>query len=151
MTVCRKNADDLLIQAAKNGNIGAVELNLANGANVNVKNGRGFTPIHIAAMEGHKRIVEMLIASGANVDGKRETINSISGVTPLHDAAFAGHKEVVELLICNGAEVNSQFLSGEYKGQTSLDAAIENNNPETANLLRKHGGKLGDQLKAEMK
>jgi ankyrin repeat protein len=39
----------------------------------------------------------------------------------------------------------------DVDGKTPLDWAIINNNPETANLLRKHGGKTGEELKAESK
>jgi ankyrin repeat protein len=34
-------------------------------------------------------------------------------------------------------------------GDTPLDWAILNEQLETANLLRKHGGKTGEELKAE--
>ena len=36
-------------------------------------------------------------------------------------------------------------------GETPLDFAISNDLTETANLLRKHGGKTGEELKAEGK
>ena len=54
------------------------------------------------------------------------------------------HKEVVELLIANGADVNPK----DMKGQTPLDMT---NHPEIADILRKHGGKTGEELKAEGK
>jgi len=38
-------------------------------------------------------------------------------------------------------------MSGRYQGQTPLDKA----GWETADLLRKHGGKTGEELKAEGK
>jgi len=43
--------------------------------------------------------------------------------------------------------VNAKFNDG----RTPLDLAIKYNNPETANLLRKHGGKTSKELKAEGK
>jgi ankyrin repeat protein len=36
-------------------------------------------------------------------------------------------------------------------GKTPLDRAIKYNQSETADLLRKHGGKTGEELKAEGK
>jgi hypothetical protein len=36
-------------------------------------------------------------------------------------------------------------------GGTPLDLAIQFKEPETADLLRKHGGKTADELKAEGK
>jgi ankyrin repeat protein len=71
--------------------------------------------------------------------------------TPLHLAAIDGHKEIVELLIGAGADVNAKVVSGAAQGKTPLDAANETNNKETADLLRKHGGKTGEELKAEGK
>ncbi|HJN90378.1 MAG TPA: ankyrin repeat domain-containing protein, partial [Verrucomicrobiota bacterium] len=58
-------------------------------------------------------------------------------------AAHEGHGEVAELLIANGANVNAKNGNGE----TPLDWA----KGETADILRKHGGKTGEELKAEGK
>jgi ankyrin repeat protein len=69
------------------------------------------------------------------------------GFTPLHDAAEEGQKEIVKLLITKGADVNAQ----KNNGWTPLDLAISDKHPETADLLRKHGGKTGEELKAEAK
>jgi ankyrin repeat protein len=55
-------------------------------------------------------------------------------------------REVAESLIANGADVNAKGFGG-----TPLDQAIKYNHTETANLLRKHGGKTGEELKAEGK
>jgi len=52
---------------------------------------------------------------------------------------------MAELLIANGATVNAKIEVGEYKGQTPLDSA----DGEITDLLRKHGGKTGEELKAE--
>jgi ankyrin repeat protein len=39
----------------------------------------------------------------------------------------------------------------DVKGLTPLDTAIYGKKPQTADLLRKHGGKTGEELKAEGK
>ena len=62
----------------------------------------------------------------------------------LHYAAQLGHKETVELLIAEGADVNAK----DFGGTTPLDMADDK---EIADLLRKHGGKTGEELKAEGK
>jgi len=36
-------------------------------------------------------------------------------------------------------------------GKTPLDWAVEHDKPETSDLLRKHGGKTGEELEAEGK
>jgi ankyrin repeat protein len=102
---------------------------------VNVRNVDGHTPLHFAAVKGHKEIVEPLIAKGEDVNAKRE-----DGVIPLHFAAMKGHKEIAELLIAKGEDVNAKNKAG----QTPLDWA----DGEIADPLRKHGGKTGDELKA---
>ena len=69
-----------------------------------------------------------------------------SGMTPLHLAAVNGHKEVAELLIAKGADVNEKIASGSNKNKTPLDFAVIKKQNETANLLRKHGGKTAKEL-----
>ncbi|MDP6527170.1 MAG: ankyrin repeat domain-containing protein [Kiritimatiellia bacterium] len=56
-------------------------------------------------------------------------------------------KAALQLLIDKGANVNAK----DDKGRTPLDLAMINNKTETADLLRKHGGKTGEELKAEQK
>ena len=70
-----------------------------------------------------------------------------NGLNPLHHATAVGHKEIAELLITKGADVNAK----EEDGGTPLDMAIQFKELETADLLRKHGGKTGEELKAEGK
>ena len=65
----------------------------------------------------------------------------------LHLAAWKGHFETAELLIAKGADVNAKIEDG----RTPLDRAEETNNKEITDLLRKHGGKTGEELKAEGK
>ena len=68
----------------------------------------------------------------------------------MHIAASKGHKEVVELLITKGADLNAISIMPGYRG-TPLDLASRYNQTKTADLLRKHGGKTGEELKAEGK
>ena len=65
---------------------------------------------------------------------------AVNNQTPLHSAADGGHTEVAELLIANGADVNAK----DYDDKTPLDRADD----EIADLLRKHGGKTGEELEA---
>ena len=101
------------------------------------------TTLHSAASEGHNETAELLIAKGLDVNAKND-----GGETPLHSA---GNKEVAELLIEKGADVNAKDVDGD----TPLDWATHPSNPnasaETADLLRKHGAKTGEELKAEGK
>jgi len=198
--------DSGLLDAAENGNLEAVQKHLAAGMDFELKcAGCGGTALLHAAFGGHKEIVELLIAKGADVNAKndsgRTSLNwadkeiadllrkhggktgeeldisiheaawkgNIEAVkqhiadgadvnekddsewTPLHNAAEKGHKEIVVQLIDAGADVNAQDVLGSNKGNTPLNAASEENHPEVADLLRKHGGKTSEELKAEGK
>ena len=133
------------------GNIEGVKQAIAAGADVNAENEFGSTPLAYAAVNGRKEIAELLIANGANVNGRSSTLGF-----PLHLAIDECHKGIVELLIANGANVNER---GHMMGKTPLDCAesaskwdspkIIAAKPEIADLLRKHGGKTYDELKAE--
>jgi ankyrin repeat protein len=131
-------------EAAAGGNIKRVKQHLVEGVDVNAKFKDGWTPLHMAAEEGHREIVDLLIAKGADINA---TAGAGAGVgwTPLHEAAEEGHKKVVGLLILKGADINVK--NGD--GRTPLDLAIKHKNAEIADILRKHGGKKSGELKAE--
>jgi len=65
----------------------------------------------------------------------------------LYNALWRGHKEMVELLIAEGTDVNAKDIMGVQP----LDWAIKYKRTEIADLLRKHGGKTAEELKAEGK
>jgi len=137
---CGPSVPDISIhEAAKGGNIEAVKKHLAAGTDVNAKNDAGQTPLHLAALKDHKEIAELLITNGADLNAEDE----MNGMIPLHNAAGRGYNEIVKLLIAKGADVNAKFDNGD----TPLDMAIVWERTETADLLRKHGAKTGEELK----
>ena len=167
-----------LHNAAVSGEKKTVELLISSRADVNAKDDRGGTPldvaiqykqsetadllrkhggksggksgaeysIHVAARMGNIEAAKQHLAAGKDINAKDH-----SGSTPLYWAASAGHKETVELLMAKGADVNAIKKANVGLGDTPLDSAIRWDNPETADLLRKHGGKTGAELKAEGK
>ena len=138
-----KAPDIPLWEAAMRGNIEAVKQHLGAGADVNVKDDNwGATPLHFAARNGHKDVAELLVVKGAAMNTKDD-----DGRTPLHMVADIGHNGIAELLIAKGADVNAK----DKNGRTPLDWAVAWDEPEIADLLRKHGGKTGEELKAEGK
>ena len=98
--------------------------------------------IHDAAKDGNIKAVKQHLTAGANVDMKDK-----HGRTSLLMAAWWDHKETAELLIGAGADVNAMADNGA----TPLDLSIKLNLTEIADLLRKHGGKTGEELEAEGK
>ena len=115
------------------------------------------TPLYLAAEQGRREIVKFLISKGAKVN----VTSSRSGYTPLHRAAWGPvarrfgqgaeeqpqYKEIVAVLIAKGADINAR----DNDGKTALDQAAWSDNGETVALLRKHGGKTGEELEAEEK
>ncbi|MCH9022031.1 MAG: ankyrin repeat domain-containing protein [Planctomycetes bacterium] len=68
------------------------------GADINVKNKFGMTPLLLAAEDYEKEIITVLLAAGANVNAANDY-----GMTPLSSATKRDHSEVVKLLREHGA------------------------------------------------
>ena len=96
-----------------------------------------------AAESGNIEAIKQHLAAGTDVNAKTG-----SRWTPLHYTAREGHKEITDLLLTNGADVNAK----NDEGGTPLDwAECCADKKETVDLLRKHGGKTGEELKTEGK
>lgn len=67
----------------------------------------GDEPLHLAAWQGKKKVVEVLLAAGANINAIGD-----SGRTPLYYAIENGHKSIAELLLKQGADPNIKKDSG---------------------------------------
>jgi len=87
-------------------------------------------------------VAQILISAGSDMNAKDK-----AGRTPLHYSAGEGHKKFVKLLIFKGVDINAK----ESDERTPLDWAIQFQESETADLLRKHGGRKAEELKAEGK
>uniref|UniRef100_A0A1X7SEM0 Uncharacterized protein n=1 Tax=Amphimedon queenslandica TaxID=400682 RepID=A0A1X7SEM0_AMPQE len=59
------------------------------------------TPLAMACIRGHTKIVELLLKKGANAN-----VTDENELTPLGNASIPGHTEIVKLLLEHGANVN---------------------------------------------
>ena len=120
--------------ASQLGKVKIVKQHLNAGKDVNARGVWKRTPLHYAADEGHRPVVELLIKNGANVNLKDDETDA-RGETPLHLAAAKGHVPVVELLIKNGANVNAK----DESGRTTLHWVSIEGHKEAAKLLIANG------------
>ncbi|KAK7134653.1 hypothetical protein R3I93_017933 [Phoxinus phoxinus] len=99
-------------------------------------NGRDNTPLHLAARNGHKDIIRLLLKAG--IDINRTTKSG----TALHEAALYGKTEVVKLLLDTGIDVNNR----NTYNQTALDIVNQfttsHASKEIKQLLRDASGAL---------
>ena len=122
------------------------ELLIAKGADINAKDNLGGTPLFWAALEGNEEVAELLIGQGADVNAAGP-----KGWTALHWAVAMAQKKSVELLIGEGAYVNAKdVIYGTPLDNVGrfYDTATKAKEADLANLLRKHGGKTSEELKA---
>jgi len=121
-----------LHEACKFGNMKAVQEFLGKDVPVDIKDGKGISPIAYAIGSSHLEIVKILMKSKAdphNVDA--------GGNSGLHYASGYGRKELVEFLLNSGADANKK----NAQGQTPFQVASKNKQAVTMQLLESAGGR----------
>jgi predicted RNase H-like HicB family nuclease len=101
----------------------ANRMGFAKGANANVANKLGETPLYAAAYKNHQDIVNLLLTHGANANLANE-----KGETLLYWAVYNNRPEIVSLLLVHGARVN----------ETSVELANQKGYLRIATLLKKY-------------
>ena len=107
------------------------------GANVNERNYRGQTPLHIAINRDHVEIARLLIDKGADVNERND-----QGLTPLDIAVIWDKIEIAHLLIDKGADVNVRI----DQGLTPLLFAMSLRKVEIAHLLIDKGADVNVRI-----
>lgn len=118
-----------IIPATKDDNFSEVRFLLDSGANANLRDRDGRTPLHWAANRGGIGLVKLLLDSGADVNARDN-----DKLTPLHAAARKDRREAAKLLLERGADLNAKDKSGK----TPQATATELNFTEFAELLQQH-------------
>ncbi len=104
---------------------------LADGADPNLVDTIGATPLWLAAVKRNPQVVQLLLDAGARVNGK-----SIGNQTALWMAAQQRDMEVARILIGAGAEINAQIAFG---GGSALQWAAHVGHKEFVTLLLELG------------
>jgi len=154
-----------LIDLVAKGDVQGVKAAIAHGADVNVKNKYGDTPISWASRNGHADVVKMLLDHGVKINDKNELLRDASmggllwlvrdmlakdanvnatnkwGRTALYGASWEGHTDVVKLLLTHNANVNARNKDGD----TPLRWAAWKGHSEIVKILLTHGAKISDK------
>ena len=176
---CGSKEKSISIEAIKNSDLEKIKKAIAAGADVNAPieistgnttlenilklksfestiNIENSCAIMIAIQYSDTNTVKLLIDNGADVVTE-------DGDTPLHYAAMYGRLGIVQMLIAKGVDVNANFFDSgtpldavelfyhDQKAVVGLPVQLQRPFKEIIDLLRKHGGKTGEELKAEGK
>ena len=163
-------ADTVLLAAVYSNNPNIIFALVQSGADVNASSIHLVTPLHEATGIGALQSVAALAQSGANIKSRDD-----ERATPLHWAALLDFPEIVSELVQRGADPNEPAglqetplhwaaennaanaifaLVGwganpnipDALGYTPLDWALETENHFAASMLRRNGGRLGEDL-----
>ena len=128
-----------LFMATLKDRVDVVKFLINKGAQVNVQNRYGVSPLLLCAESGNQDLVQALVEAGADVNitphGELAEENFLAGQTPLFGAAKKGHLDICEYLIRNGADVNAVTMTGA----TPLYTATEEGHLEVVELLIRQG------------
>lgn len=109
----------------------ALDILLAKGAKVDIKDNDGFTSLHLAAEKGDLEIFDKILTKDATIINAQTQ----NGATPLHYAAMRGHLEILMRLLAKGAKVNLK----DVNGKTPLHLAAEKGHLEILSKLYTYG------------
>jgi len=158
--------------AAQGSHVEAVKELLAKGARLDAHWDHRGTPLHRAAERNDRKLVEILLAAGADINSRTRREQFGGEVTPLFVAVAGGRDDVAKLLIGKGADVNARSAFGstplhsaaalgnlemvklliekgadvnpaQQGGFTPLDCAQEKGHREVVDFLKQRGGQKG--------
>jgi len=145
------------------GHIESIEMLLNEGVDVNSEDDQGWSVLDKALASNNKECIDLIKSKGAKSNANKSifiasgigdlkavkihlesgvdvNLKDDSGWTALHYAS--DRKNVASFLILKGAKLNAMNADED----TPLDKAIEWEDSETADLIRKHGGKTWEEL-----
>jgi len=149
-----------------------VKLLLDNGAVLESRDTRDFTPLISAADRGHARLVKLLLDKGADVNlvayrnescllraafrghinvvrelvsaGADVNLQCNDGISPLHAAVKKGFIKVAKMLLENNNQHETDVNTADVRGDTPLHTAVHHG-LDIVQLLVQHGAKMNVQ------
>ena len=120
-----------LFYTSQNGHAETVELLLNRGANPNLKDERGVSPLRLAAEYGHLEVVNILLAAGADPNIKTKDYGNLA----LHAACSNGHIDIISILLEQGDHLNLK----NRIGMTPLIMAARHGHDDLVKMLIEQG------------
>jgi methionyl-tRNA formyltransferase len=104
LILCRDQNSELF-ESVKAKNLQLVASSISLGANVNMRNSNGWTPLMVASFNGSEGISKILVDRGADVN-----LPNYEGTTPLmHAMSFyerSGNRKIFDFLLSKGADLD---------------------------------------------
>ena len=133
-----------LLAALAKGHVSVAELLLKHGANVDVREATGMTPLLVALESPHDKLntVEFLLKHGADVNARDDQLTS-----SIHMAEMCGEQDIVQILLKHKPDVNAQDKDGKTPLHLLLENYSEHSNSEDdfcdhTRLLLEHGAEV---------
>ncbi|PWU04819.1 MAG: hypothetical protein C5B43_04085 [Verrucomicrobia bacterium] len=121
------NAFSLLHWIIKNGDIEDLKYALEKDLNINQKDEKGRTALHLGLLRGDINVIELLLDKKADPN-----IQDKNGKTALHSAMEKGDLDIINLLIDNDANPNI----ADFQGTLPLHLAAKNGHFEVLEFIR---------------
>ena len=123
-----------VLAAAARGDVAELRTLLEGGAEVDVRDGQGRTPLHVAAFAGQHAAMRELVARGANPNALEHDRYDIATI-----AAVANDRATLEVALALGCSASS--VTSRYDG-TALIAAAHLGHAEVVRMLIRAGAPL---------
>jgi len=120
----------LIYKVIQQGNLNLLKVLKEKGADINIRDRDGKTPLSVASWNGYKEIVKYLVKNGAYINYGLHP--------PLCEAAYSGETEILKILLENGGDVNFR----DEEKRSPLHCAAMGNQLKVIQLLMASGAKI---------